>query len=189
MKHTEDIHFAELQHDTELHNERLQLKSINGEIVSDMPYEAVVEKANTATRPLALQLVERYRTDVVAHEQQVEDDCILATESTLWSIQALLSEAVVATEGASPQLAALTRMMSVVQMEQDSTVQRALTTLLETAEEEQAIAEQSVAEKLDAATLLRRAAAAEQRNEKRRQRNAAALAELDDSGDGNADEL
>eukprot|EP01043_Picozoa_sp_COSAG02_P043541 COSAG02_NODE_3802_length_6208_cov_214.622360_5_plen_497_part_00 len=182
-------HFAALQHDEELKNERLQLREINGESVDDMPYETVLEKANSTARPLVLKLVERYRTDVVASEVQKEHDRDVMTDSIIWASQSLASDGVLATEGSSPRLVVLMRILTVLETTgQDSSVQKALRTLLETAEEEMEVAAGGT-EEIDAATLLRRAAAAEQRNEKRRQRNAAALAEMEDGGDGIQDEL
>eukprot|EP01043_Picozoa_sp_COSAG02_P011693 COSAG02_NODE_435_length_22393_cov_18.805643_13_plen_492_part_00 len=182
-------HFAALQHDEELKGERLQLREINGESVDRMPYETVLEKANSTARPLVLKLVERYRTDVVASEVQKGHDRDVITDSIIWSTHVLASNGVLATEGTSPRMEMLTRILTVLQMaEQDSPLQTALGTLLQTAEEEKEAAAQDGTEEIDAATLLRRAAAAEQRNEKRRQRNAAALAEMDD-GDDSIQEL
>lgn len=183
-------HFIELRHDEELKDERLQLLAINDESVDDMSFEMVLEKANAPTRPLKLQLQERYRTEVVASAKQKALDCDMMTESTIWSIQALVSEGILATEGESPQLTALMRFLTVLQaQEQDSPVQIALATLLSTDEEEQEIAKQGGTEEIDAATLLRKAAAAQQRNDKRRQRNAAALAEMDGAGNNVADDM
>lgn len=173
-------HFAELRHDEELKDERLQLVAINDESVDDMPYEMVLRKANAPARPLKLQLQERYRTEVVASAKQKALDDDMMTESTIWSAQALVSEGIQATGGESPQLTALMRFLTVLQArDQDSPVQIALATLLATDEEEQEIAKQGGTDEIDAATLLRKAAAAEQRNDKRRQRNAAALAKMD----------
>jgi hypothetical protein len=181
-------HFAELRHDEELKDERLQLVAINDESVDDMPYEMVLRKANAPARPLKLQLQERYRTEVVASAKQQALDDDMMTESTIWSAQALVSEGIQATGGESPQLTALMRFLTVLQArDQDSPVQIAFATLLATDEEEQEIAKQGGTDEIDAATLLRKAAAAEQRNDKRRQRNAAALAKMDGAdGAGNA---
>ena len=149
-----------------------------------MSFETVLTKANSTARPLVLKLAERYRTDVVASEVQKKHDHEVLTDSIIWSTQALASEGVLATEGTSPRMVILTRILTVLQTtEQDSPLQTALGTLLQTAEEEKEAAAQGGTEEIDAATLLRRAAAAEQRNDKRRQRNAAALAEMDDVDD------
>jgi hypothetical protein len=173
-------HFSELTHDEELHNERLQLKLINGVPIAGMPFLEVLEKVNTPNRPLALELVERYRSEVAASEEQQALDRTARAESTMWTIKALLADGLDVAEG-EPSMTSLLRLMET--LADDGPLGNALSTLLETAEEEKQLADENGAEELDAATLLRRAAAAEQRLEKRRQRNAAALAEMEGEDD------
>lgn len=179
-------HFSELQHDAELKNERLQLTAINGKPVDEMSFEKVLETVNAGTRPLALQLRERYGADVQISVAQKDADRELTTQSTIWSMEALVSAAIEKIDSETPNLETLQQMLTVLpNLGQDSPVWAALSAVLATAEEEQHAAKENGTDMIDTGTLLRRAAAADQRNQKRRERNAAALGKMD----GVADEL